>query len=103
MPLPEDVNLIGNDLKQIALGIFGMSEPVEGNFEEKVSIVEKTDNRAILTLTQTGLLDDSVEATRYWLEFIRNDQNQWQLNWSGRQIRCYSGRGSQIWDVKNCL
>jgi hypothetical protein len=102
LPLPDNANLVGDDPEKIAVDVFGITEPFEGNFQEQVALLEKTDDRVIVTLTQIGLPDDSVEGTRYWLEFIRNEQQKWQLNWSGRQVRCYSGRGSQMWSMKNC-
>lgn len=102
LPFPENANLVGDDPQEMALAIFGVSEPVEGNFQEQVSLVEETDSQAIVMLTQTGLADDSVEGTRYWLEFVRQGQ-KWQLNWTGRQVRCYDDRGSQIWSKNSCI
>ena len=101
LPLPSDANLVGTDAKQIALNIFGITEPVEGNFQEEVSLEKQSDNRVIVNLTQTGLPDNSVEGTRYRLEFIR-DNVQWRLDWVGRQVRCYPERGSQLWSKERC-
>lgn len=101
LPLPSDANLVGTDVKQIALNLFGVAEPVEGNFQEEVLLEEQSDNRAIVNLTQTGLPDDSVEGMRYRLEFMK-DNAQWRLDWVGRQIRCYPERGSQIWSTEKC-
>lgn len=101
LPLPSDANLVGTDAKEIALNIFGIAEPVEGNFQEEVLLEAQSDNRMIVNLTQTGLPDDSVEGTRYRLEFIR-DNAQWRLDWVGRQVRCYPERGSQIWSTEKC-
>jgi hypothetical protein len=99
--LPEDTVLVGADPKQVALDAFGNSEPVEGNFQEEVVLVEQTTDQARVALTQTGLPDDSVEGMRYLLEFIP-EGNQWRLNWAGRQVRCYPDRGSQTWTTANC-
>ena len=101
LPLPSDANLVGADAKQIALKIFGITEPVEGNFQEEVLLEKQSNNRVLVNLTQTGLPDDSVEGTRYRLEFIR-DNAQWRLDWVGRQVRCYPERGSQIWSTEGC-
>lgn len=101
LPLPEDNTLVGVEPEKIALDIFGISEPVEGNFQEKVSLADSSDDLTIVTLTQTGLPDDSIEGMRYRLEF-KPDEDQWRLNWVGRQLRCYSGRGSQVWGIENC-
>jgi hypothetical protein len=101
IPLPQDKNLVGADPRQIARSVFGNSESGEGNFQEEVLLIEQTDKVALVTLTQTGLADDSVEGMRYRLEFMR-EGNRWQLDWAGRQVRCYSGRGSQTWTTGRC-
>jgi hypothetical protein len=101
VPLPEDTVLVGADPEQIALNAFGISEPVEGNFQQEIVLVEQTADQALVTLTQTGLLDDSVEGSRYRLEFVP-EGDQWRLNWAGRQVRCYPNRGSQTWTTANC-
>jgi len=54
-----------------------------------------------VTLTQTGLLDDSVEGIHYWLEFDAGE-NAWGMVWVGRQVRCYPSRGSQEWSTELC-
>jgi hypothetical protein len=99
--LPKDKKLVGTDPKQIARSVFGNSESGEGNFHEEVLLIEKTDKKALVTLTQTGLPDDSVEGMRYRLEFIR-EGNQWRLTWAGRQVRCYAGRGTNAWTKGSC-
>lgn len=101
LPLPSDANLVGIDPKQVALDLFGIAEPVEGNFQEEVLLETQSDNRVIVNLTQTGLLDDSVEGLRYRLEFVSNN-GQWKLDWVGRQVRCYPERGSQTWSTEGC-
>ena len=102
LPLPENKSLVGTDPEQIALELFGTSEiPTEGNFKQEVILQEKSEDKAIVILTQTGLLDDSVKGMRYYLEFIPEGE-QWQLNWSGRQVICYANRGSQVWSKENC-
>lgn len=100
--LPPESQRFGSDLEQIALAAFGASEiPSEGNFNQEVTVVEQTSEMATVTLTQTGLLDDSVEGIRYWLEFDAGE-NAWEMVWAGRQVRCYPGRGSQEWSTELC-
>jgi len=101
VPLPPADQLVGTDPEQIALDAFGMEEPGEGNFTQEVTVVEQTTTDAVVTLTQTGLLDDSVEGMRYWLEFTAAD-NQWEMVWAGRQVRCQPNRGSQEWSTDLC-
>jgi hypothetical protein len=101
VPLPLADPLVGTDPEQIALAAFGMDDPGEGNFTQEVTVVEQTATEAVVTLTQTGLLDDSVAGMRYWLEFTAAD-NQWELVWAGRQVRCQPNRGSQEWSTDLC-
>lgn len=99
--LPSGSASIGSDPSQIALRVFGHAEPVEGNFQERVVLVEQTAHRALVALIQTGLADDSVEGSRYRLEFVR-EGDRWRLDWAGRQVRCYPGRGSPDWTAGRC-
>lgn len=99
--LPPEAQRLGPAPEAIALAAFGLEEPTEGNFNQAVEVVEQTSERAIVTLTQTGLLDDSVEGVRYWLEFDAGE-NAWEMVWAGRQVRCYAGRGSQEWTTELC-
>jgi hypothetical protein len=102
IPLPPEDLRSGANPEQIALDAFGMEDPGEGNFSQEVAVVEQTSAMAILTLTQTGLLDDSVEGMRYRLEFTTGEENAWEMVWVGRQVRCYPDRGSQDWSTELC-
>lgn len=101
VPLPPADQRMGADPQAIALDAFGMADPGEGNFTQEVTVDEQTATDAVVTLTQTGLLDDSVEGMRYWLEFAAAD-NQWEMVWAGRQVRCRPNRGSQEWSTDPC-
>ncbi|MBW4485835.1 MAG: hypothetical protein KME14_25200 [Tildeniella torsiva UHER 1998/13D] len=98
-PVPEDA--VGAEPTEVALAAFGSTEPVEGNFEEEVEVVEETDDMALVVLTQTGLADDSVNGMRYRLEFVP-EGDQWRLDWAGSQVRCQPDRGSQEWSTDLC-
>ena len=100
--LPPEPQRFGTDPEQIVLDAFGLETPREGNFNQEVTLVEQTSERAIAMLTQTGLLDDSVEGIRYWVEFEAGE-NAWEMVWAGRQVRCYAGRGSQDWTTELCI
>jgi hypothetical protein len=95
-------DLVTADPTQLALELFGTSEPVEGNFSEAVDTVVESETQRVVTLTQTGLADDSVEAKRYRLDFVPAGDN-WQLDWVGDQQRCREGRGPQEWTTEPCL
>ncbi len=101
IPLPAKAQRFGADPEQITLEVFGIEDPGEGNFTQTVTTVEQTPTMAIVSLTQTGLLDDSVEGTRYWMEFTA-EAATWEMVWAGRQVRCYSNRGSQDWSIELC-
>lgn len=101
VPLPPEDQRVGADPQEIALAAFGIEDPGEGNFAQEVTVDEQTATDAVVTLTQTGLLDDSVEAMRYRLEFAAAD-NQWEMVWAGRQVRCQPNRGSQEWSTDLC-
>jgi len=101
VPLPEDDLLVGADPEEIALSAFGSPDPGEGNFEQEAVLVKQTATQALVSLTETGLLDDSVEGMRYRLEFVPED-DQWRLDWAGRQVRCWPNRGSQEWSTELC-
>jgi len=101
VPLPPDEQRVGTDPESIALAVFGMDDPGEGNFAQEVMVDEQTATNAVVTLTQTGRLDDSVEGMRYRLEFVAID-NQWEMVWAGRQVRCQPNRGSQAWSTDRC-
>jgi len=100
--LPAEAEVVGVDPNQMALDLFGMQEPVEGNFSETVVMVVESDDDAIVELTQTGLPDDSVEGQLYRLDFVPVG-NEWQLDWAGEQWRCREDRGPQEWTTERCL
>ncbi len=99
--VPDDDTAVGEDPTDIALAVFGSTEPGEGNFEEEVELIDETDDQALVLLTQTGLADDSVNGTRYRLEFVP-EGDQWRLDWAGQQVRCQPGRGSEEWSTDLC-
>ncbi|HIK46733.1 MAG TPA: hypothetical protein IGR64_17940 [Leptolyngbyaceae cyanobacterium M65_K2018_010] len=99
--LPAADTLVGDDPQQIALATFGMTDPGEGNFAQEVAVVDQSNSQAVVALTQTGLLDDSVAGMRYRLEFV-TEGSQWRLDWAGRQVKCQPNRGSQDWTTDLC-
>lgn len=98
---PEDVILVGDDPRLLALEVYGIREPVEGNFTETAELIERTPDRPVVLMTQTGLLDDSVEGIRYRIEFVP-EGDEWRIDWVGRQTRCYPGRGPEYWSTELC-
>lgn len=99
--LPAGAVLVGADPEQIALDLFGNTEPVEGNFNESVVTLLDSPEQQVVTITQTGLPDDSVEGRLIRLDF-QPDGDNWQVDWVGQQQRCQEGRGSQDWTTELC-
>lgn len=94
--------LIGSDPQKLALQLFGPTEPVEGFFKQTVES-QTVNELVVVTVTQTGLPDDSIQGMRYHLEFVPSPANQWRLVWAGKQYKCQPGRGSQDWSTEWCF
>ena len=56
---------------------------------------------AMVTITEGGLLDDSVAGFRYRFDIV-NQNGQWTITRAGRQFRCQPGRGHQDWSIELC-
>ena len=95
---------IGKDPQAIALSALGLTEIVESE-QEQVEIDYPQDDLAIVTITQTNLLDDSVAGIRYRVKFApygARGQEQWQVVWAGQQFKCHQNRGHQDWNQSWC-
>ena len=98
--------LVGNDPKVIARQAFRNTESERGSPE--VSVDYPQSDRAVVTITQVGVADDSVHGIRYRAEFAPTSEltptgKQWKLVWAGSQVKCQSGRGHQDWSTELCL
>jgi hypothetical protein len=100
VPLPAG-DTAGADPLALAQDLYGISEPVEGNYSEAVELLSKTADQQVVLFTQVGLPDDSVRARRHRLEFERQG-SRWQLAWAGRQVQCWPGRGHEDWGPAPC-
>jgi hypothetical protein len=58
---------------------------------------------ATVTATLEGLLDDSVRAVRYVLQFARDDDDSWRLRSARWSQRCHLNRGHQELLPKPCI
>ena len=100
--------LIGADPKAIALSTFGQNQSllIEGNFDQQVKVDYPQPDQAVVTITQTGLPDDSVRGIRYRIELSPKESaqtgKQWQVMWAGQQFTCREGRGHQDWSTEFC-
>ena len=60
-------------------------------------------DRAAVTATFDGLLDDSIRADRYVLLLERQSDGTWRLRSATWSQRCWSGRGHQNFSVALCV
>lgn len=98
-------SLKGNEPKAIALSAFGNIESEGGSREVKVENSQL--DKAVVTITQTGVADDSIGAIRYRVEFVPTSESaqegkQWKMVWAGSQFKCHLGRGHQDWSIEKC-
>ncbi len=96
---------VGTDPEKIALAALGLKERVESE-QQEVEVIYPASNRAVVTITQTNLADDSLFGIRYRVEFAPYgsvaDGQRWQVVWAGRQTRCRRDRGHQDWSTELC-
>lgn len=102
----KDKALAGDDPKAIALSAFGDVQSEGGSREVTVEYPQA--NQAVVTITQTGVADDSVRGIKYRAELAPTSKSastgkQWELVWAGSQVKCQSGRGHQDWTKELCL
>jgi hypothetical protein len=97
--------LVGNNPKAVALSAFGNIDSEGGSQDVIVDYPQR--DRAIVTITQTGVADDSVGAIRYRVELQQNPAaragKQWKIIWAGSQVQCHPERGHQDWSTERCL
>lgn len=60
-------------------------------------------NRVLVTVTQEGLLDDSVRAVRYRLLMRRRPDGTWRIFSVERTQRCWAGRGHEQFTAAPCV
>lgn len=96
----------GSDPRAIALEAFSGIES-EGRLRE-LRVEYPQPNLAVVIITQTGLLDDSIAGITYRVELISTSESaqtgkEWKIVWAGWQVKCYPGRGHQDWSTKECV
>jgi hypothetical protein len=97
--------LVGSDPKAVALSAFGNIESEGGS--RQVTVDYPQPDRAIVTITQTGVADDSVGGIKRRVELQQTKSaqtaEQWKAVWAGSQVKCQPGRGHQDWSTELCL
>lgn len=99
--LPEASIPEGPTPKAVVLSLLGFSELRESQ-KQQIEVSYPSADRAVVILTQTGLLDDSVAGLRYRAELV-SDGSSWRLSWVGRQQKCRARRGHQDWSPEPCI
>jgi hypothetical protein len=103
--LTKSNGLIGTDPQAIAIAALGDVDSEGGSRDVKVEYPQS--DRAVVTITQTGVADDSVRAIRYRAELVPTAKSsqttkQWEMVWAGSQFICQPGRGHQDWSTDLC-
>lgn len=95
-------NLTGRNPGALVFSLFGLPDDITPQGGEQLEIRYPGDNRAVVTFTQMGLMDDSVRGNRYRVELVSSN-NRWRVVWVGQQFRCQPNRGQQDWAPTLCL
>ena len=95
-------NRIGADPLALATNGAGIRPGAPVDIELLPSGGVESPDRVMITITQGGILDDSVAQVRDRFD-IRRQDGQWIIQRAGRQIRCQEGRGHQDFSAENCL
>lgn len=95
-------NRTGPDPLQLALNAARVRSAAPLDIEVLPSGGIESPNQVMITITEGGALDDSIAGLRYRFD-IQRQNDQWEIQRAGRQIRCQAGRGHQDFSVENCL
>lgn len=88
---------------RVAVEFLALRDPAA--FETSVVLTSSPEagDEATVTVTQDGLLDDSVRASRYALMLVRQNDGRWELITASWSQRCQPGRGHQDFTPKRCI
>ena len=84
----------GTDPLDIAMTVAAVRTGAPVDIEVLYGPGVESPNQAMVTITEGGLLDDSLAGLRYRFDII-NQNGQWTITRAGRQFRCQQGRGHQ--------
>jgi hypothetical protein len=88
--------------------VFALRQPKEAAIgSEQIRVAYPSPDKAVVTVTRTGLQDDSVTALRTRYEFSAPDATvegtkQWSLTQVTAQNKCQRDRGPQDWSGELC-
>jgi hypothetical protein len=92
----------GSDPLQVALDQVGRDPGTATTVELLPAPGVENPDMAMVTITVSDLLDDSVTAQRYRFD-LRRQNNTWEITRAGIQTRCQPGRGHQTWAGELCI
>ncbi|MEM9949143.1 MAG: hypothetical protein AAF810_24175 [Cyanobacteria bacterium P01_D01_bin.36] len=92
---------IGTDPLDMAMSVANVRTGAPVEIEALYGPGVEAPSQAMITITEGGLLDDSVAGFRYRFD-INNQAGQWVIARAGRQFRCQPGRGQQDWSAELC-
>lgn len=91
----------GTDPLALAMNNAAMRTAAPVNIEMLTGAAVESPSQVIVTIDQSGVLDDSVAGIRHRFDIVQQT-GQWQIQRAGRQVRCQQGRGHQGWSDTNC-
>ena len=91
----------GTDPLALAMNSIGMPSAAPVNIEVLTGGAVESPSQVIVTIDQSGVLDDSLAGIRHQFD-IAQQNGQWQIQRAGRQVRCQQGRGHQGWSDASC-
>lgn len=92
----------GTDPLNLALGAVSVRSGAPVAIEMLPTPTVESPDGAIVTLTERGVLDDSIAGIRYRFD-LRRMGEQWEIRRAGRQVQCQPGRGHQDWSAAACI
>jgi hypothetical protein len=88
---------------RLALEFAALEDPRAARSALVMSSSVEAPDAARVRLTEDGIADDSIRATRYELELSRDDAGAWRLDAAAFSQRCQRGRGHQDFSPEPCV
>ncbi len=96
-------SLTGADPLDLAIASANLRTGAPVDIEVLTGSNVESPDQVMVTVTQGGVLDDSVAGIRYRFDIERQDDSTWEIQKAGQQFRCQLGRGHQDWSDQLCL
>ena len=89
------------DPEQVGLRFAGYPN-IDGTSPDIVRVFHPEPGKVIVVVIDMGLMDDSVEAIKTRVDLVQEDE-AWEVEWGGWQLRCWGGRGGWYWHAGVCV